>query len=84
MRQAESHGILIMVLWYDNDINERKEGIKMIKKIKNLFSNRKDERENNINDLFSEIDKTLSEIDKTLLENNQKMILSYYNNENRK
>lgn len=53
---------------------------KMIKKIKNLFSNRKDERENNINDLFSEIDK----INLSLLENNQKMILSYYNNENRK
>lgn len=52
----------------------------MIKKIKNLFSNRKNERENNINDLFSEIDK----INISLLENNQKMMLSYYNNENRK
>lgn len=51
----------------------------MIKKIKNLFST-KNERENNINDLFSEIDK----INLSLLENNQKMILSYYNNENRK
>lgn len=49
----------------------------MIEKIKNLFSNRKNERENNINDLFSEIDK----INLSLLENNQKMILSYYNNE---
>lgn len=52
----------------------------MIEKIKNLFSNRKDERKNNINDLFSEVDK----INLSLLENNQKMILSYYNNENRK
>lgn len=54
----------------------------MIKNIKSLFSNRKDERKNNINinDLFSEIDK----INLSLLENNQKMILSYYNNENRK
>ena len=52
----------------------------MIEKIKNLFSNRKNERENNINDLFLEIEK----INLSLLENNQKMILSYYNNENRK
>lgn len=52
----------------------------MIEKIKNLFSNRKNERENHINDLFSEIEK----INLSLLENNQKMILSYYNNENRK
>lgn len=50
----------------------------MIKKIKDIFSNKKNE-ENNINDLFSEIDK----INLSLLENNQKMILSY-NNENRK
>lgn len=54
----------------------------MIEKIKNLFfnNNRKDKRENNIDDLFSEIEK----INLSLLENNQKMILSYYNNENRK
>lgn len=52
----------------------------MIEKVKNLFSNKKDERKNNINDLFSDIDK----INLSLLENNQKMILSYYNNENRK
>lgn len=53
----------------------------MIKKIKDIFSNKKNE-ENNINDLFSEIDKiNLSLLEK--LENNQKMILSY-NNENRK
>ena len=53
----------------------------MIRKIKDLFStNRKDERENNINDLFLDIDN----LNSSLLEKNQKMMLSYYNNENRK
>ena len=51
----------------------------MIKIIKNLFSNKKNERENNINDLFSDIDK----LNNSLLEKNQKMISSYYNNEKR-
>lgn len=51
----------------------------MIEKLKNLFSNKKNVRENNINNLFAEIDKFIS----SLLENNKKMIISYYNNENR-
>ena len=51
----------------------------MSKIIKNLFSNKKNERENNINDLFSDIDK----LNNSLLEKNQKMISSYYNNEKR-
>jgi hypothetical protein len=57
--------------------NER-EVRKMIKIIKNLFSNKKNEKENNINDLFSDIDN----LNSSLLEKNQKMISSYYDNKN--
>lgn len=81
--EKKNHHIILIYSLYNDIIQLKKrkrDNKRMIEKIKNLFSNRKNERENNINDLFQEIEK----INLSLLENNQKMILSYYNNENRK